>query len=328
MLESFGARLRRRREEQGIAVLTIANQTKIKVSLLEALERDDITYWPSGIFRRSFIRSYAQAIGLDADATMREFLTLYPDPAGVSDLAAEELPAEGVAVGAPPTRLRSLLGAALESLSRRRNNNGVPSVVTDRPIAPPLPVARRSEEVQVAAPAAEIAVPQRSEPASTDSDLIAVAHVCTEFGRVATTDQVRALLPKAARILDASGLIVWVWDDESAELKPAFVHGYPENVLAQLPGVSRDADNATAAAFRSRQPCAITAGEHATGALVVPLLTAAGCAGVLALELQHGGEQATLVRVAATIFAALLAQLFSGNSAEDTQFRPVASSSV
>jgi hypothetical protein len=327
MLETFGARMRRRREEHGIALLTIANQTKIKVSLLEALERDDITYWPSGIFRRSFIRSYAQAIGLDADATVREFLALYPDPAGVSDPAAEEQPADGVALGGPPTRLRSLLGAALESLSRRRNNHTVVSLV-DRPIAPPLPVARRAEEVQVAASAQEIAAPQRPESVSTDSDLIAVAHVCTEFGRVTTTDQVKALLPKAARILDASGLIVWVWDDQSAELKPAFVHGYSENVLAQLPGVSPDADNATAAAFRSRQPCAITGGEHATGALVVPLLTAAGCAGVLALEVQHGGEQATLVRVAATIFAALLAQLFSGNTAEDTQFLPIARSSV
>jgi hypothetical protein len=320
--------MRRRREEQGIALLTIANQTKIKVSLLDALERDDITYWPSGIFRRSFIRSYAQAIGLDADVTVREFLALYPDPAGVCDVAAEEPPADGAALGAPPTRLRSLLGAAFDSLSRRRNGNGAGSVLPDRSISPPLPVAHRSEEVRVAAPAPQIVVPQRAEPVSTDSDLIAVAHVCTEFGRVATTDQVKALLPKAARILDASGLIVWVWDDQSAELKPAFGHGYSENVLAQLPGVSPDADNATAAAFRSRQPCAISRGEHATGALVVPLLTAAGCAGVLALEVQRGGEQATLVRVAATIFAALLAQLFSGHTAEDTQFRPVAGSSV
>ena len=53
MLESFGARLRRRRDEHGIALVTIAEQTKIKVSLLEALERDDVSHWPSGIFRRA-----------------------------------------------------------------------------------------------------------------------------------------------------------------------------------------------------------------------------------------------------------------------------------
>jgi hypothetical protein len=65
----------------------------------------------------------------------------------------------------------------------------------------------------------------------------------------------------------------------------------------------------TAAAFRSGQTCVINGGAHATGALAVPLLTPAGCAGVLALELQHGGEQAASVRAVATILAALLAQL-------------------
>jgi hypothetical protein len=42
---------------------------------------------------------------------------------------------------------------------------------------------------------------------------------------------------------------------------------------------------------------------------VVPLLTPAGCAGVLAIELQHGVEQTKSVRALATIFAAQLAQL-------------------
>ena len=41
MHQNFGARMRRRREEQGITVTSIADQTKIKQSLLEALERDD-----------------------------------------------------------------------------------------------------------------------------------------------------------------------------------------------------------------------------------------------------------------------------------------------
>ena len=64
--ESFGARLRQRRERQHIALSTIAEQTKIKLSLLEALERDDVSHWPSGIFRRAFIRAYAHAIGCGA----------------------------------------------------------------------------------------------------------------------------------------------------------------------------------------------------------------------------------------------------------------------
>ena len=62
MRESFGARLRQRREDQQIELSAIAEQTKIKLSLLEGLERDDVSRWPSGIFRRAFIRAYAHAI--------------------------------------------------------------------------------------------------------------------------------------------------------------------------------------------------------------------------------------------------------------------------
>jgi hypothetical protein len=47
--------------------------------------------------------------------------------------------------------------------------------------------------------------------------------------------------------------------------------------------------------------------------LVVPLMTAAGCSGVLAAELLHGSEQTRSVRVAATIVAALLAQIIGGH---------------
>lgn len=77
---SLGARLRRERERRQIALSSIAANTKISVALFEGLERDDVSRWPSGIFRRAFIRAYAEAIGLDAGAVTREFLDLFPDP--------------------------------------------------------------------------------------------------------------------------------------------------------------------------------------------------------------------------------------------------------
>ena len=78
--ESFGRRLRRERERRQIALASIAENSKIKVSLFEELERDDATHWPSGVFRRAFIRAYADAVGLDPEATAREFLECFPDP--------------------------------------------------------------------------------------------------------------------------------------------------------------------------------------------------------------------------------------------------------
>src|SRR5690606_31167693 len=115
------------------------------------------------------------------------------------------------------------------------------------------------------------------------------------------------LLGEAARLLDANGLIVWMWDDLSGHLRPALAHGYSHRVLAQLPAVDRDADNPTAAAFRSAS--AVSVSDDTSGALVVPLLASTGCAGVLALELSRGSEDLAAVRAVATIFAAMLVQL-------------------
>jgi transcriptional regulator with XRE-family HTH domain len=77
----FGHRLRMERERRTITLASISDNTKISQSLLEALERDDVSRWPSGIFRRSFIRAYAQAVGLDPDVIAKEFLERFPDPA-------------------------------------------------------------------------------------------------------------------------------------------------------------------------------------------------------------------------------------------------------
>jgi cytoskeletal protein RodZ len=79
-MESFGGRLRYERERRQINLRSIAETTKISVPLLEGLERDDVSRWPSGIFRKSFIRGYAEAIGLDPEPVVREFVERYPDP--------------------------------------------------------------------------------------------------------------------------------------------------------------------------------------------------------------------------------------------------------
>ena len=77
---SLCVRLRRERERRQIALSSISANTKISATLFESLERGDVSRWPSGIFRRSFIRAYADAIGLDPDVVAREFLEQFPDP--------------------------------------------------------------------------------------------------------------------------------------------------------------------------------------------------------------------------------------------------------
>jgi transcriptional regulator with XRE-family HTH domain len=287
MPEKLGARLRQRREQQQIALGTIAEQTKIKLSLLEELERDDVTHWPTGIFRRAFIRAYAVAIGLDPDVIVREFLERHPDP--VEDFVPTDVTTSGddqaTATARPPTRFRYLVDSTLSRIGLGNTSKA------------------RSADLSATVPVRPIAV------IPTDPDLLATAHLCTQLGRLDKTSDVAPLLHEVVRILDAVGLVVWIWDPDAAELRPALAQGYPEKVLSQLPPVRPDADNATAAAFRSAQACAVNGSGLTSGALVVPLITAAGCLGALAMELRHGGEHTGWVRALVTIFAAQLARI-------------------
>src|SRR5207253_1901676 len=73
----FGSRMRHAREQRGVSLRQIAETTKISVSALEALERNDISRLPGGIFSRAFVRSYASEVGLDPDDMIQEFLAQF-----------------------------------------------------------------------------------------------------------------------------------------------------------------------------------------------------------------------------------------------------------
>ena len=100
--EPLPVRLRRERERRRIALSSISANTKISVGLFEGLERGDVSRWPSGIFRRAFIRAYAQAIGLDPEGVAREFLEQFPDPLEPPPAPAATPPIAAAAVVAPP----------------------------------------------------------------------------------------------------------------------------------------------------------------------------------------------------------------------------------
>ena len=70
----FGGTLKSARERKGISLRSIANATKISMGALESLERNHFSRLPGGIFSRSFVRAYAEEVGLDPDETVSEFL--------------------------------------------------------------------------------------------------------------------------------------------------------------------------------------------------------------------------------------------------------------
>jgi cytoskeleton protein RodZ len=73
-MPSFGENLRRERELRGVSLREIADDTKISVRFLQALESDRVDLLPGGIFRRTFVRQYAQHLGLDAERVVAEFV--------------------------------------------------------------------------------------------------------------------------------------------------------------------------------------------------------------------------------------------------------------
>jgi len=79
---SFGPELRRAREHRGLRLEEIAEQTKVSVSLYRGLENNDLSRWPSGLFRRAFVRNYASAVGLDPEDVCRRFVRLFPEHDG------------------------------------------------------------------------------------------------------------------------------------------------------------------------------------------------------------------------------------------------------
>jgi hypothetical protein len=136
------------------------------------------------------------------------------------------------------------------------------------------------------------------------------AELCTNLGRVSDADELRGLVARAADLIDASGLIVWMSVPGAKELLPVISHGYPAEMISRLPPLSRTADNAAARSFRSGQLQIVLARPGSSnGAIVAPLLTSAGCVGVVSAEIRGGAESSDGVQALAAIFAAQLAMV-------------------
>ena len=118
---AFGSRLRTQRERRGVTLESIVDSTKIKLSLLEALERGEASQWPRGLFRRAYIRDYAHAIGLPVEPLVAEFVKLFPeDGSPVTDdaaLAALQEPMRLTFAVEPDTRVRHIAGQAASVVS-------------------------------------------------------------------------------------------------------------------------------------------------------------------------------------------------------------------
>jgi cytoskeleton protein RodZ len=200
----FGSKLREARERRGVSLRDIANATKISIAALEALERNDISRLPGGIFSRAFVRSYAVEVGLDPETTVHEFIDAFPQDSvtvghptsdEVEDIVATEshrriagTVVRLLAVSLPIAALVLYFGTAGRRAQRASEAPGAllvspPSDVPAAPVATPDPPAA-AERVPPPAPdpgarsapsaVSPIASPAAPAPSSEAPDLLTI----------------------------------------------------------------------------------------------------------------------------------------------------------
>lgn len=186
-----------------------------------------------------------------------------------------------------------------------------------RQTSPPAPAPKS------ASPAAAAAAKRAPEtPAGLrEADLLGLASICTDLARLTDTVTLPAILERASKALDASGLVLWVVDPDGKELMPVAAHGYPVSMLSRLGSLSVHGENATAAAFRTGLVQTVKGDPGVDGAIAAPLVGASGCRGVMAAEVRHGGERQPARLAAASIVAAQLATLIAPPAARSQHDR-------
>ena len=185
--------------------------------------------------------------------------------------------------------------------------NEVKSILSLPKTPAPAPVA--APPAPVVAPPSPAFVAPVVQGQSAIANLTEAADLCVDLGRLMDAHEVPALLERAASVLGANGVILWV-PDSAGSLRPSLSHGYPEKVISRVGTLPADGDNATSLAFRTLKPQVVSAvppGVH--GAIAVPLIASFGCGGVLAAEVtkpKPGADTLALARMIAAQLAALI----------------------
>ena len=78
IMPTLGEELKRRREERQMTLSDISEATRIGIRFLKAIDTDNYSVLPGGLFTRSFIRAYAKEIGMSEE----EAISLYNQQMG------------------------------------------------------------------------------------------------------------------------------------------------------------------------------------------------------------------------------------------------------
>ncbi len=172
---SFGSWLRHQREARSVSLREIADNSKISLRYLEALEQDRFDVLPAPVFARGFLREYARVVGLNPDEVVNLYLVALEERAEGSRRVERPKPARSESPSSAPSSLGYglLLGLAvvlfvgvaalLSFLAERRRTTPLDSrLVAPATMAAPVPAVPASG----GASALPLAGPQGATPES------------------------------------------------------------------------------------------------------------------------------------------------------------------
>lgn len=85
MSQTLGEKLREAREERGISISEVAEQTRISSLYIGSIEKDDYKPLPGGIFNKGFVKSYAKFIGIDENEALQDYAKIITETEGRDD---------------------------------------------------------------------------------------------------------------------------------------------------------------------------------------------------------------------------------------------------
>lgn len=77
-MSELGKLLKQARLEKGITLEQLQDSTKIRKRYLEAIEEEDFRVLPGTFYARAFIKSYAEAVGLDSEQLLNQYHHVIP----------------------------------------------------------------------------------------------------------------------------------------------------------------------------------------------------------------------------------------------------------
>jgi hypothetical protein len=183
-----------------------------------------------------------------------------------------------------------------------------------------------ADDLALAAPAASAdvaTVPSAPPPQKVPAlDLVPAAELCADIARADSGEALAALVDRAADVIGAAGIVVWLEGGEEG-LVPALTHGYGPQARTLLGALPLSEENVTTRAWHSGQLQWVEGDSQSRAALAAPMFQGPRRTGVLAVELTNGSAAGPLPRALTSILAAQFATALSPQPAEAAPSQPL-----